>query len=858
MTTNFALSLSADGIDLLHRVPRGWRLIGSADVDDPDLGTALKEMREKALAIDPTGLRSKVVIPLDQIKYLAIDSTRTDLNDIHAALDGTTPYALDELVIDFKRSGGRTHIAAVARETLQEAEGFARAHGFNPVCFVAVPEPFTFQSEVFFGPTTMMPELLGAGATIDRDPLPVLVVGTRIKSRLLVFDTEAADDDDFDLTALLAGGLKRPVPPIDATEQTAAADVPAHDPAPDSAKPAQPSDVTVAPALPRIDRIVAEYHAPAPAALATVTSPDPVTVDPILAEDHAPAAVAPAPAIAAPVAHFPAAGIDPIIAEFHPALAPKAPSRAAPPITTAAPPAKTSVKAERRPTPVTASDRRPFFYAAAVAAAVVLVAGLVWSQRATSPVAPPPQTMTQAAPITAPVSAETAAATSPDIAPALPVQDFAAPALPDISGVALTSPGLFAAPVTPVPPALQNTSIADAPLTEIESPPEAPAPDVAAATPGAPILRGRVLTPDEATQAYAATGVWQRAPRFVSLPRTTTAEGIVRPALGAVPDRLVQPAPLVTDGNATDQSFLSPAVPPAADVTFAIDDNGFILATPEGTLTPEGAVVFAGLPDLQVRARPELTQDDLDRMAILAPAPEGIVIIPGPPAVQPPLRPADIAPAAVSAGGVALSSLENNSADIDRQATDAVQPALRPRLRPRDITPPQQPVDLPSNPDITSVIAGIDDEPAAPFIDMTPRAVGASTRPEARPRNFARVVASARSREQAAPTPPPAASAPKEDEAPLELTLPQSTAPVPGGVARAATQDDVIPLRDINLIGVYGRPNDRRALVRLGNGRYVRVEVGSTLDGGQVTAIGENALNYVKRGRTYALELPKG
>ena len=77
-------------------------------------------------------------------------------------------------------------------------------------------------------------------------------------------------------------------------------------------------------------------------------------------------------------------------------------------------------------------------------------------------------------------------------------------------------------------------------------------------------------------------------------------------------------------------------------------------------------------------------------------------------------------------------------------------------------------------------------------------------------------------------------------------------------MARAATQEDVLPLREINLIGVYGRPNARRALVRLSNGRYVRVEVGSTLDGGQVTAIGEDALNYVKRGRTLALQLPSG
>ena len=79
-----------------------------------------------------------------------------------------------------------------------------------------------------------------------------------------------------------------------------------------------------------------------------------------------------------------------------------------------------------------------------------------------------------------------------------------------------------------------------------------------------------------------------------------------------------------------------------------------------------------------------------------------------------------------------------------------------------------------------------------------------------------------------------------------------------GGVARAATQDSAIRLRDINLIGVYGQPSARRALVRLGNGQFVRVQVGSDLDGGQVTAIGENALNYVKRGTTYALQIPQG
>jgi hypothetical protein len=34
--------------------------------------------------------------------------------------------------------------------------------------------------------------------------------------------------------------------------------------------------------------------------------------------------------------------------------------------------------------------------------------------------------------------------------------------------------------------------------------------------------------------------------------------------------------------------------------------------------------------------------------------------------------------------------------------------------------------------------------------------------------------------------------------------------------------------------------------------------VGSRLDGGQVTAIGDSALNFVKRGQTYVLQLPSG
>jgi hypothetical protein len=44
--------------------------------------------------------------------------------------------------------------------------------------------------------------------------------------------------------------------------------------------------------------------------------------------------------------------------------------------------------------------------------------------------------------------------------------------------------------------------------------------------------------------------------------------------------------------------------------------------------------------------------------------------------------------------------------------------------------------------------------------------------------------------------------------------------------------------------------------VRMANGRYLRVGIGDSLDGGRVTAIGDDVLNYVKRGRTLVLQIP--
>ncbi|MEM9788555.1 MAG: hypothetical protein AAF801_18805, partial [Pseudomonadota bacterium] len=606
MTTNFALSLSFEGIELLHRVQHGWKRVGRADVEDENLDTVLADLRAKAEALAPDGLRTKLIIPLDQIKYIAIDSTQTTEEDINAELDGATPYALNELVIDCERFGGRTHIAAVARETLVEAETFAHAHGFNPVCFVAVPEPFTFQKEVFFGPTSMMRDFLGWDGEVERDPLPVMVVGTRIKSRLLVFDLPEEvippSDDDLDLTAALSKSDPPPEPEKSAEDEApsqgfdlAAALAPFVDDKPDAdapqgetmAPPPAPADLSEdKPTLPLAldegekaedpaeilaadpgtsdqtpDQPVEAVEAPAEqtseaeAPTQEKAAPEqPPLFDTVIAEVTAqPIAsttavaeptIAPAPEPAAParvviptdVDLFAPPLFDAIIAEYHkPKLIRSRRQRSrlialAPPTLAAAPKLQTPPPAQPIPPVPTANDnRRPALIAGAIAVSLVLIGVMAWAVLRDTDAAIIPDDPTaiaveealqeaSAAPTTTTETETTGPAPSP---PQTDIADITAPT--DTSGDVNAIAGVTDAPPTDIEPqALTTATVPDALPSPIQPAPDAPVQEQAAATVGAPILRGRVLSPADAARIYTATGVWQRAPRFVDVPGTTS------------------------------------------------------------------------------------------------------------------------------------------------------------------------------------------------------------------------------------------------------------------------------------------------------------------------------------------------
>jgi len=990
MTPNFALSLSFEGIRLLRRVTGGWHLVGEVTLETPDLGGALKVLRQTALELDPAGLRTKLLIPNEQIKYTAIDSTQTDLDDVHAALDGLTPYSIHDLVIDYDRTGGRTHIAAVARETLQEAEAFALEHNFAPVCFAAVSPPFTFSGEVFFGPTKAANDILGAETPVTRDGEAVVVIG--------------------------AVAMTEPEPVADPTPVTGSqADTPL---VLDQESEGDDNDAVV-------DVLFASRHRE--------------TVEDAPQLEEAPATPAP-PVVAEPE---PTPAVEPLFTRRKESPKDAVPKRSEPPLTAAkAPKLEPVVEAPAPPPPIVTpkleEDIAP--PPPVVADPIVRPAPLPDRGEAPAPVKPTAEaeTMTvfgarNGAKVGGKPKYLGLMLTTALLIFMLLVALFMNTATED--GLA----GLFKRD-----PQLIETT--DVPTPVIQAPTETVAQEPVAETPAPPVLRqpvGRVLSADEANRIYAATGVYQRAPRFTSVPRETSIEGFQAASAIAALEPMAPLAAPDLDAMVPDAPLTPPANPPAPGIEFPRDLRGFILATPEGTITPEGAFVIAGAPERRPPARPG------SEVIVATPAPatvapageEGLILIAGRPPIVPPLRPASIAPddeanvapeapveivvetaeaattqlpeiddaAAAAIVAEALAAAQNDPApapveeevvagltealqeevltpDValaepeeaatpeDIAATDptpetpddviviAGRPDIVPNLRPDDLvvpeqeaavleeitpeaaeediataepgtledviivagrpdlTPPERPasivaraVETPAlivvnptdvlansgvslatfqprlrpatlqppvaeptiqsdptlagfrpavrpadlapaeepaeeviieetTPDVTSVIAAITAAaPPSPIVNATAQAIV-----------VARAQAAAQQR-QAAPQPAAAAPTTQVSSAPA-----QPTGPVPGGVARAATVDNAIRLRDINLVGVYGRPNDRRALVRLSNGRFVKVEVGSRLDGGRVTAIGDSALNYVKSGRTYALQLPAG
>ena len=1090
MKPNFALSLSYDGLRLMHRVTGGWHMVGEVALDDADLTGTLERLRGAAEGLEPGGISTKVLIPNDQIKYLALDTTRAEHDDVREALHGATPYAVDDLVYDYVKGGGRTYVAAVAKETLNEAEQFAAEYGFKPVCFAAVPEPFTFVGEAFFGAVN--------GFDVVRDEESVVVIGD---ANIVIAVPEPVEDSIPEPVPeiepqieQLADAAVEPISEVDGAADDSKAetveDAPVADVATnasDEPEPAEPAGVANAPdpneetapdvdapadeivdeEQPAVKAIDAETHdapqdapqdAPPmfaslradrtegrPAAPAPVAKSAPTREEPTFRR-QSPEALAvptgkgtdPMPPLSAPSRTAQSAPLAPLAAP----MTSQAPNTdVAPPITGEAATALSSdavlasASLNALPDDPHAPDaaEKPSAATAALSAASAVsgaVGGMFASRRMARAEAK------SKAPDLA--DADTSAAKSEEKSkmtvfgarkPPKKKEKTVAGGKPRFLGLILTAVLLLFLLAIAAFAALSDENFArwlgfgasdtqiattetagPTAASEVAAPlstdaPELATADDALAAPTAP-TGGQVLTPEEATRIYAATGVWQRAPRIPLTPRTTTLDGMVL-ASSVIPVVRVPASPLASAGSVAGDALIpTPVDPPPPSQTFDFDAEGLVVATPQGAVTPDGILVIVGRPPLNPPTRPgtiapEITpQDQLAavipeaaepvadapegviviagrpaieppvrigtavpapipeaaalgagdapllaadgllvlagsppvlppaRTGTLAPstapapdapspaapvedviepvpdpivpdalgpvAPEGLNIIAGPPPVLPPVRPGTVAPQASVesltqdiAAALATSTAQSPNADTRRplvrpaavvQAAVAVAnapavgeltatqaAAFRPQTRPAGLAPapaptpdpepeiavaapePAAPVGLQIAPEIAAAVQAAANRPN-PIVNATAQAVPQSSRPDPRPRNMARIVERAAAAQQRAVT--QVAAAPV---APRSVT---PSGPTGGSVAQAATLDHAINLRDVNLIGIYGGSGDRRALVRMGNGRYVRVTVGDRLDGGRVTAISAGALSYTKSGRSLTLQVP--
>lgn len=1038
MKPNFALSLSFDGLRLMHRVPGGWDLVGEVALDDADLPAALARLKAAGESLTTEPMTTKLLLPNEQIKYIAIDTTRTTEDDVRASLDGATPYTLDELVYDFSKGGGRTYVAAVARETLTEAEGFAREHGFNPVAFVGVPEPFTYMGEPFFGTAEGV-------EGVEQDAEPVVVIGHAEVKLATAPEPEPEPEPEADLPA-------EDTPEPNMNDSAAPPEGTPEDDAPEQAEEAAtaadeaaaetdtlPEDGSEADETPVFGsrRDAPEVETPAPVEPEPDTEP---ATDPVAPASSEPAPAAPVfgsrrsdpgertdpPPLAVPQPQAEITGGPPLTGAARDDAAPAA----ADPITTQAPdtpaeaPAVTGMaqeavpedkapalgatltaRRETAPDPAPATDEGKSGIAAAIGAA----GGMFASRRARKAEAAEPE-------VPAPAQSERNRMTvfgarkveKPKkvvggkprflgliltvvlILLLLAVAAFAAMNEDTIArwfgwgGDEATQ--VAAAPDTGAP---QSPAVPEVTATD-PIPTADPAPDTLGAETTAQAT-GQVLSPAEAERIYAATGVWQRAPRIPLVPRLGTAEDVTVSAGFPQAERRL-PGGLPQPGSvAGDAVIAAPVNPPPPSAEFDFNADGMVVATPDGAVTPDGILVIAGRPALEPPARPGTVAPEVtpqDRLAEIVPedaapvetAPDGVLLIAGRPAIEPPARPgtqppppapeaadgaseviagnglvviagrpaleppvrpgseppvAEVvtpdlpveeglnliagrpplepptrpgtaAPAAPPSPGIAegliviagrpplepptrpgtasseaatptpgsvgLAAFQRpgtgdtrprpRPASVVEEAASAVTVQIaeaataRPRTRPVGLAPEPAPEPEPEQQtassgeaaslQLSAQIAAAVQEAATrpdPFAGATQLAVASSLRPDTRPRNMDRIVA--RATEAAAAR--PAAAAVSRPIAP--------SGPTPGGVAAAATQENAINLRDINLIGVYGSNSDRRALVRLSNGRYERVTVGDRLDGGRVQAIGENSLVYSKRGRNVTLSV---
>jgi hypothetical protein len=362
--------------------------------------------------------------------------------------------------------------------------------------------------------------------------------------------------------------------------------------------------------------------------------------------------------------------------------------------------------------------------------------------------------------------------------------------------------------------------------------------------------------------------------------------------------------PQVAAGTDPPPDFAVP--PPPFGTLYSFDADGRIQPTPEGIVTPEGVLLFAGAPKVVPPPRPAQTTTAAAPDAAVPAAP---VVTPTPAASEPAGLGSTAAVATVpGAASAALNmtpepfpsdptladkrpkprpeTLGDTAAATAKQgeaASDALSSrlaSLRPRARPGAMTTAATQTATPqeelANTAAAASLALNTVQPSALAVSVSKKpaarpsgldqavdaAVAAAVRKSApqQPAALPRQTASAAPAASAAKTASvaPAASAAPEAQSEPEVQTAARSLPTNASVARQATTKDALNLSRVALLGVFGTASGRYAMVRQPGGSVRKVVVGDRLDGGQVAAITANAVQYQKGGRIVTLSLPTG
>ncbi|MEY8880648.1 type IV pilus biogenesis protein PilP [Donghicola sp. XS_ASV15] len=766
MITNFALSLTFNGISLLQRADNGWLLVGEISLDTPDLSDALAELREKALQLAPEGVFCKIIIPDEQIRYLTLSGVPAgaERSSARIALEGATPYRVEQLNFDCIRlPDGTVSVAAVAHDTLDEAEGFAIEHGFMPYSFAAIPAPeANYPAEPYLGTSLHAREVMPKGEEVHRDSALITVTGV---AKIKIDRIGTVDD-------------KIPLPDFEAKDET------------------NPFSEMVTATKAREDAAEAPF-----VEVTTPEEPAEITPDQSAATLTAERTVPNAP---------PKKSANALKAER---------KDVAPGVFTMI---GGMLASSKLPLP---RNQEPAKLGMLATAAVVLLMGVVGAT-ATLLTGSEPQDIAGTEPVAIPIT--TVPDTDLDLAELENEPEASAP--------------IKDQPTTPAPSS-EEVDETFAMLGEAEDllPRRPVAPESA---PPAVVE----ISPEDLAALYEREGIYAIAPTAPAPPQTAEehdafvpSKDQTVPSLDAV--SLPSPSALANDELPPRQSL-----PTAPEHEFTLDENGLVEPTPEGTLAPGGYRVFLGTPPVVPPARPDLTPEvdpeGEEQVADAGTTEESAEAEPEY-KLRPSARPDDLAEKIERArfGGRTMAEMAMS----------------RPQARPADLAPEAQ-------------LASASPETATAVMDALREASGGSTAglsqpveqdavnaavddalataslvPKARPQDFGKITESTKPAPQQQQV---ASAAPRKSV--------QPSIPSKASVSKAATESNVLALRKLNLIGVYGSDSSRRALLRLPNGRYKKVKVGDRIDGSKVTAISADAIRLVKGGRNIVLEMPKG